>query len=136
MKESIWGAAIIVAGVIGIGLIILLIRLTVNDQNDYYSLKEVTEASMIDAIDVDYYRYHGQFRIVRERFVESFIRRWSKAATDGNDVKIYINDVIEMPPKVSVTVETGKANMTLTYRDTQMQDIVVNHIDGILETLK
>lgn len=140
MKESFWGWAFVVAGIIGVALIILMIRLTLNDQNDYYVLKETTEASMYDAIDIDYYRYYGEFRIVRDRFVESFIRRWSSSSTNNNDVLIEINDVIEMPPKVSVTVKTGRANISYSKKisddeEINLNDIVVNKIDGILETI-
>ena len=134
MKEGIWGTVIIAAGLFGIGLIFLLINLTSNDQNDYYLLKEVTEAAMVDAIDVDYYEYHGDFRIVREQFVESFIRRWSASVTKRQDVTIEILDVIEMPPKVSVSITTTDGSSLLEVDGSEEIYNVVNEIDAILET--
>lgn len=137
MKESMWAAAIVVAGIIGLGLIMLFVNLTINDQDDYYLLKEVTEASMYDAIDIDYYRYSGEFRIARERFVESFIRRWSVTASRGQDVTIDIVDVIEMPPKVTVSVstKTQKYNFTSDMTNGTGQYDIINKIDGVLETI-
>lgn len=136
MKEGIWGTVIVVAGLFGIGLIFLLINLTSNDQNDYYILKEVTQAAMLDAVDIEYYEYHGDFRIVREQFVESFIRRWSASVTKRQDVTIEILDVIEMPPKVSVSVTTTDGSSVLQLDGSEMDYNVVNRIDAILETEK
>lgn len=134
MKESMWAVSFIVAGIIGIGFIFLFINITTNDQNDYYLLKEVTEASMLDAVDVDYYRYHGKFRIVREKFVDSFIRRWSTSSSSG-DVQIDIIDVIEMPPKVSLSVTTSSGTYGFTNDSSQNDFAIFNKIDAILETI-
>ena len=35
---------------------------------DYYLLKEVTEAAMIDAIDLVYYRQTGDLKIIKEKY--------------------------------------------------------------------
>lgn len=134
MKESMWAVSFVVAGIIGIGFIFLLINITTNDQNDYYLLKEVTEASMLDAVDVDYYRYHGEFRIVREKFVDSFIRRWSTSSSSG-DVQIDIIDVIEMPPKVSLSVTTSSGTYGFTNDSSENDFAIFNKIDAILETI-
>ncbi len=134
MKESMWAVSFVVAGIIGIGFIFLFINITTNDQNDYYLLKEVTEASMLDAVDVDYYRYHGEFRIVREKFVDSFIRRWSTSSSSG-DVQIDIIDVIEMPPKVSLSVTTSSGTYGFTNDSSENDFAIFNKIDAILETI-
>lgn len=129
-----WAVSFVVAGIIGIGFIFLFINITTNDQNDYYLLKEVTEASMLDAVDVDYYRYHGEFRIVREKFVDSFIRRWSTSSSSG-DVQIDIIDVIEMPPKVSLSVTTSSGTYGFTNDSSGNDFAIFNKIDAILETI-
>lgn len=129
-----WAVSFVVAGIIGIGFIFLFINITTNDQNDYYLLKEVTEASMLDAVDVDYYRYHGEFRIVREKFVDSFIRRWSTSSSSG-DVQIDIIDVIEMPPKVSLSVTTSSGTYGFTNDSSENDFAIFNKIDAILETI-
>ena len=134
MKESMWAAAIVIAGIIGVGFIILFVNITVNDQNDYYTLKEVTESAMMDSIDKDYYRYHGKFRIVREKFVENFIRRFSASYSINGDVQIVINDVIEMPPKVSISIVSNTDNFGITSELNENQKYqIINSIDGILE---
>lgn len=129
-----WAVSFVVAGIIGIGFIFLFINITTNDQNDYYLLKEVTESSMLDAVDVDYYRYHGEFRIVREKFVDSFIRRWSTSSSSG-DVQIDIIDVIEMPPKVSLSVTTSSGTYGFTNDSSENDFAIFNKIDAILETI-
>lgn len=135
MKESMWAAAIVVAGIIGVGLIMLFQDLTTSDQHNYYLLKEVTEAAMYDSIDTDYYRYHGEVRIIREKFVENFVRRWSASVQRDRTYYIDIYDVVEMPPKVTLTVtsDTDKFNFTtdLTSDGTYT---IANRIDAIIET--
>ena len=52
----------IVLGLIGLMIIALFIEITVNSEEEYYLLKETTEASMIDAIDYAYYRDTGELK--------------------------------------------------------------------------
>ena len=59
----------IMFGIVGLFIIVLFIQLTVNSDEEYYLLKEVTEASMVDAIDLAYYRQTGDLKIVKEKFV-------------------------------------------------------------------
>ena len=60
----------IVLGLIGLMIIALFIEITVNSEEEYYLLKETTEASMIDAIDYAYYRDTGELKIAKD-FVKS-----------------------------------------------------------------
>ena len=134
MKESMWATTIVIAGIVGIGVIMLFVGLTLKDQNDYYALKEVTESAMMDSIDKDYYRYHKKFRIVREKFVENFIRRYSATHSINGDVQIVINDVIEMPPKVSISIVSSTDNFGITSELNEEQEYeIINSIDAILE---
>ena len=48
-------------------------------------------------------------RIIREKFVESFVRRFAEVAKTNDDYVISFDDIDECPPKVSVTVTTKKA---------------------------
>lgn len=126
MQSSVWGYLFLVLGLIGIVLINLFGNITVSNEDMYYILKEVTEASMIDAIDYQAYRIGvgydgvtedsdpdsmhcisgipGTVRIVKEKFVESFVRRFSEAVERSKYYKISFDDIDECPPKVSVTV--------------------------------
>ncbi len=126
MQSSVWGYLFLVLGLVGIVLINLFGNITVSNEDMYYILKEVTEASMIDAIDYQAYRVGvgydgvtedsdpdsmhcisgipGTVRIVKEKFVESFVRRFSEAVEQNRSYQISFDDIDECPPKVSVTV--------------------------------
>ena len=86
---------------------------------------------MWDAIDLGYYRYEGQVKINREKFVENFIRRFAENASLSRTYLIQIYDVNEVPPKVSIKVssrETGNINDDVYRFD------IINKLDAILET--
>ena len=126
MQSSVWGYLFLVLGLLGIVLINLFGNITVSNEDMYYILKEVTEASMIDAVDYQAYRVGvgydgvtedsdpdsmhcisgipGTVRIVKEKFVESFVRRFAESTTGNREYKISIDDIDECPPKVSITI--------------------------------
>ena len=56
MKWSFAQVGLVAAGLCGIVIIILFQRITTNNEQDYYLLREVTEAAMLDSIDLAYYR--------------------------------------------------------------------------------
>lgn len=132
MKESFWGYLIIILGIFTLSVILLFNDVTnTNDQN-YYLVKEVTEAAMIDAVDIAYYRQTGELAINKEKFVENFIRRYAESAGINKTYEIEIFDVVEKPPKVSLRV-SSKTNTVNIAGDAADFDIV-NKIDAILET--
>ena len=51
MNSSIWGYMFLVLGLFGLFLVNMFGEITINDEQNYYSLKEVTRAAMIDAVD-------------------------------------------------------------------------------------
>ena len=105
MKWSFYNVGMIMFGLVGLVIIVLFIQLTVNSDEEYYLLKEVTEASMIDSIDVAYYRKTGNLKIVKEKFAESFFRRFAASTNvNANSYEIKISNIIESPPKVSVEI--------------------------------
>ena len=55
MKWSFASVGMIVLGIIGVMVIVLFQQITTSNENDYYLLKEITEASMIESIDLKYY---------------------------------------------------------------------------------
>lgn len=136
LKESIWGYAILVLGIVAVGVIWFFSNATSTDQHNYNLLKETTEAAMFDAIDLAYYRQTGNVKIEEEKFVENFIRRFAENADLANRYKIEIYDVNEEPPKVSLkvsSVEDTNAATNLPNGEVVEFDIV-NNIDAILET--
>lgn len=132
MKWSFASVGIIVLGLIGVAVIILFQQITTNNENDYYLLKEVTEAAMIDAIDIPYYRETGDLKIVTEKFIENFTRRFAESTifvTNDYDIKFY--DIMESPPKVSVIVDTGLGKYTINGNSDEYN--IANKLDAILE---
>ena len=127
---------IIILGIAALGIINITQHVQNGNELDYYLLEETTEAAMTDAIDIAYYRYSGGIiRMDRERFLESFLRRFAESLNNGNrtyDIKII--DLNEMPPKVSIQIDAGTI-ATFTPRDSETQRAVItNKIDAIIET--
>lgn len=107
MKESLWGYWLILLGIIIITVMILLQNYTTTNQQDYYLAKEVTYAAMYDAIDYGYYKKYGELKIVKEKFVENFVRRFAESATLNKNYKINIYSVYETPPAVSIEIRAS-----------------------------
>ena len=94
-------------------------------------VKEITEASMLDAVDYGYYRQYGEVRINKEKFIEVFLRRFAESASLNSTYEISFYDIYEAPPKVSVKV-SSKSNTFRIFGDSSTFDIV-NKIDSVLE---
>lgn len=132
MKWSFATIGIIMLGLIGISIILLFQTVTTSNENDYYLLKEVTEAAMIDAIDIPYYRETGELKIVREKFVENFTRRYAESTLFvSGDYKIKYYDIMETPPKVSIIIDTGVGTFSVAGNVNDYN--VQNKLDAILE---
>lgn len=132
MKWSFATVGVIMLGIIGVAIIMLFQQITTNNENDYYLLKEVTEAAMIDAIDIPYYRETGDLKIVTEKFVENFTRRFAESTIFvTNDYKINFYDIIETPPKVSIIIDTGLGEYTVNGNSDEYN--IANKLDAILE---
>lgn len=137
MKETYWLILILILGIICIAFINFFQTYTNTDEQNYMLLKEVTEAAMYDAIDMDAYKLYGTVRINREKFVENFVRRFSESVTLGNTYVIEIYDVNETPPKVSLKVSTKlRSNVTaVSFSKSKVIDFdIENRLDAILET--
>jgi hypothetical protein len=109
MKESYWGYWFVLLGVFISVIMVLANDATTTDTQDYYQLKEVANSALFDAVDYSYYTQTRQVRILKEVFVENFLRRFAETVsiTDGYTVSFY--DLYESPPKVSVKVATTTA---------------------------
>ena len=131
MKESYWGYWLILLGVFVVIIMLLIQNVTSTNTQDYYLVKEITEASMLDAVDYGYYRQYGEVRIIKEKFVESFLRRFAESANLSTTYNISFYDIYEAPPKVSVKV-SSKSNTFNVMGDSSSFDIV-NKIYAVLE---
>lgn len=130
MKESYWGYWLIMLGVFIIVIMMLISNVTTKNTQDYYLIKEVTEAAMVDSVNYGYYREYGELKIDREKFIESFMRRFAENVS-LNTYQIDFYGIYEAPPKVSVKV-TSKSGSFMVAGDSTTFDIV-NKVDAILE---
>lgn len=131
MKESVWGYWLIVLGLGVLGIMLVLQNYSTTNEQDVYLIKEITDASLGDAIDLAHYRKYGEIRIIKEKFVENFIRRFSETININKNYKISFYDIYEAPPKVSVKVATVTGSFQI--ESTRENYAVVNKLDGILE---
>ena len=132
MKESYWGYGLILLGILVIGVMLLVNSSTTGTTQDYYMLKEVTQASMIDAVDYSYYRLYGDIRISKQKFIENFIRRFSENTNISKNYDVNFYDIYEVPPKVSVRVTSASNSFNVGQESDTSLDLV-NEIDAILE---
>lgn len=137
MKESYWGYWLILLGVFIVTVMMLANDATTTNTEDYYQLKEVANSAIYDSIDYSYYAQTRQIRILKEVFVENFLRRFAETVnvTDTYNVEFY--DLYESPPKVSVKISTSTAGF-IVGRDAGTEKAVtqldvVNSIDLVVE---
>lgn len=136
MKWSFASVATIVLGIFGLFIILLFSEITVSNEQDYYSLKEATEAAMIESVDIAYYRLTGDVKIVKEKFVENFTRRFTETSTFGQgNYQIDFYQISETPPKVSIRILDKTTNYSIYSYDSESYNIL-NEITAILDTYK
>jgi len=134
MKWSFAGVGVIIAGLIGFSILLLFQNLTTKNEEEYYNLKEVCEASMIDAIDIAYYRDTGELKMIEQKFVENFIRRFANVTSfNSSGYKIEFYDIKEIPPKVSIIIKTGTGQINIGGSAEEFE--IANKLDAILETI-
>ena len=131
MKESLWGYWLIVLGIFILSVMLLLQNYTTTNEQDVYLIKEITDAAMGDSLDLAHYRKYGEIRIIKEKFVENFVRRFAENASLAHKYKIDIYDVNETPPKVSLKVSSKEKTST---SEEVVEFNIENKIDAILET--
>ena len=128
-------------GLFGLFIILLFSEITVSNEQDYYTLKEATEAAMIESVDVAYYRLTGEIKISKEKFVENFTRRFTETSTFGQgNYDILFYQINESPAKVSIRIvdATNSYNIYTNYSvdlDATQLDIV-NELSAILDGYK
>lgn len=112
-------------------IMLLVQNLTTSNTQDYYLIKELTEAALVDAVDYSYYRFYGEIKINKEKFYESFLRRFSETASTSTEYTVSFYGIYEAPPKVSVEIKS-KSNSFTVAGDSKSFDMV-ERINGILE---
>lgn len=132
MKESLWGYWLILLGIIIITVMILLQNYTTTNQQDYYLAREVTYAAMYDAVDYSYLKSTGELRIIKEKFVENFIRRFAESATLNKNYTVNFYSIYETPPAVSIEIKTNTGEFLVG--DEKINAGITTRLTAILET--
>lgn len=128
MQSSYWGYWLVVMGVAIVGLMISVQSLTTNTTQDYLNIKEIAEASMLEAVDYGYYRDYNEVKMNKEKFMEVFIRMLSDTMTSLDKYEVNFYGIYEAPPKVSVEV---KSNSGTDFVSTGYD--VVTRLDAIIQ---
>ena len=106
MNKGMLAIGIILLALIALSLLNVLNNYSTGSELDYYLLKETTDAAMVDAVDKYYARTCGIYRIDKEKFVESFLYRFAYNVDASRGYKIGFYDINEMPPKVSIKIDS------------------------------
>ena len=136
MKWTFASVGVVIIGIFGIAIILLFNEITVSNEQDYNTLKEAVEASMVESVDIAYYRLTGEIKISQEKFVENFTRRFTETSTFGQG-KLY--QISESPPKVSLRIvdNTNSYNIYTFNSDVgETQTKIVNALSAILDVYK
>ena len=131
MKNALWGYWLVLLGIFIVVIMLLVQNLTTSSTQDYYLLKEIEEAALVDAVDYSYYRTFGEIKINKEKFYESFLRRFSENASTTTTYTVSFYGVYEAPPKVSVEIKS-KSNTFNVMGDSESFDMV-DRINAIIE---
>lgn len=131
MKYSFAGIGMVMVGLFAFVIIMIFQFITINNESDYYSLKEAMEASMYESIDIGYFADTGKIKIIQDKFVANFTRRFvSNTIGNSNGYVLEFYDIMEYPPKATVVVKNSTSSLSLSNEDFK----VVNNLTGILET--
>ena len=129
MNKAMLTVGIIFLSVIALLMINIISNYSTGSELDYYLLKETTEASLSDAVDVAYYRNHCILRIDREKFVESFLCRFADTVDNTREYDVSFYDISEIPPKASVKVDSS----TVFHMAGEQAAPIHTSIDAVLE---
>ena len=123
----------IMAGIVGIVFIVMFENITLNNESEYYVLRESVEASMFEAIDLAYYRDTGKLKIIEEKFVSNCTRRfYNNINGAGSGYYLTFYDIMESPPKVTVVASSNTEDYSsITYKSGGFE--ILNSLSAILE---
>lgn len=133
MGQSVWAYFVVLIGLVSLSLVGYFSGFATNAELDYYAVKEVQTAAMMDSIDFENFRETGAFRIRKATFVEQFMKRFAKAAGNGRKYKVTFTHIVEEPPLTSVLIES-EANLSFSLSATaDTADLLIkNRQTGIL----
>ncbi len=130
MSKAYLTVGIILLSILALGAFNLIQNYSSGNELDYYLLKETTEAAMSDSVDSSYFSERGVLRIDKEKFVESFVLRFGANVDDSRAYDIKFYDINEVPPKVTVQVDS--LNNSFVLEDSNVR--ITTRLNAILET--
>ena len=133
MNKGMLTVGIILLSLIALLLINVLTNFSTGSELDYYLVKETADAAMEDSIDQVYLRTCGLYRIDKEKFVENFVYRFATNVDSTRNYNIKFYDINEVPPKVSIKVDSLTTLAFNSNKDKKAADITTSY-DAILET--
>lgn len=136
MKYAYLSLGMILVGMFGLTFITYFQNVTVNNESEYYVLKESVEAAMYESIDISYYMVSDkeELKIIEQKFVANCTRRFYESIEgNGDSYSLAFYDIMEKPPKASVvaTSKTGKYQLEINASATSAD--IQNKLSGILE---
>ena len=129
MNKPMLLIGIIIMALMGFFAVNMVTSQQTGSELDYYLLKDTTEAAMNDAIDYDFYSNNGVVIMDKEKFLESFVRRFADSVDGTRDYNIDVYDLNETPPKVSVKISSKSSSASKN----NSTDITTN-VDMIIES--
>lgn len=130
MNKAMLLVGIIILALFTFGVVNIASSYQTGNELDYYLLKETTEAAMVDAIDIGYYRLSGGlYRMDKEKFAESFVRRFAQNVSNNREYDIKFYDINETPPKVTIKVDSVTAT---SFSGDNLN--ISNKISSVMET--
>ena len=133
MNKGMLTVGIILLSLIALLLINVLTNFSTGSELDYYLVKETADAAMEDSIDWAYAGRCGVYRIDKEKFVENFVYRFANNVDNTRDYNIKFYDINEVPPKVSIKVDSLTTLAFNSDKAKSAADITTSY-DAILET--
>jgi hypothetical protein len=154
-----WSYFFVMVGILGVVLINIFTNVLITNEQNYMLLKETTEAAMYDSVDQVAYiqglgydgvtrandpdsmhcnaAVPGTVRIQKEKFVESFLRRFAANASLAKSYTITFHEIDECPPKASVTIKSKQELPFIEFfrvsYDTENNSNLISRMTGILE---
>ena len=106
MNKGMLTVGVIMLAIMALLLINVITNYSTGGELDYYLVKETVEAAMEDSVDMEFYRLNSLYRIDKEKFIESFLRRFADSVDSTRSYTLSFYDINEVPPKVSVKVDS------------------------------
>ena len=141
MKYSYAILGLVLFGMFGLVFVVMFESITINNESEYYVLKEAMEAAMLESVDTACFRNsnigkgcYGQLKISEQKFIENFTRRFVASVNgDVSQYTIEFYDIIEKPAKATVVIKGKTQTYQLSIDNNDSSFDLVNNLSGILE---